>query len=106
LDFLQKGVKKTKSAFSSGEERLCTRLAWIGRNFLFTNLFRAFQFAGYRIKKIIGTDSLRGMAGVEPITAEMALKLGRAAAYVFARLNPRCWIFWKIAELPCYNRVA
>jgi hypothetical protein len=36
----------------------------------------------------------------------MALKLGRAAAYVFARLNPRRWIFWKIAELPCYNRVA
>jgi hypothetical protein len=41
-----------------------------------------------------------------PITAEVALKLGRAAAYVFARLNPRCWIFWKIAELPCYNCVA
>lgn len=40
-------------------------------------------------KKIFGTDGVRGVANVEPVTAETALKLGRAAAYVFAELNPR-----------------
>jgi len=40
-------------------------------------------------KKIFGTDGVRGTANVEPVTAETALKLGRAAAYVFAQLNPR-----------------
>lgn len=40
-------------------------------------------------KKIFGTDGVRGVANVEPVTAETALKLGRAAAHVFAQLNPR-----------------
>src|SRR5947207_6301774 len=40
-------------------------------------------------KKIFGTDGVRGVANVEPVTAETAVKLGRAAAYVFAELNPR-----------------
>src|SRR5436853_7942438 len=40
-------------------------------------------------KKIFGTDGVRGVANVEPVTAETALKLGRAAAYVFTQLNPR-----------------
>src|SRR3989440_12412557 len=40
-------------------------------------------------KKIFGTDGVRGVANVEPVTAETALNLGRAAAYVFAELNPR-----------------
>jgi len=31
-------------------------------------------------KKIFGTDGVRGVANVEPVTAETALKLGRAAA--------------------------
>ncbi len=39
--------------------------------------------------KIFGTDGVRGIANVEPVTAETALKLGRAAAHVFTRLNPR-----------------
>jgi phosphoglucosamine mutase len=39
-------------------------------------------------KKIFGTDGVRGVANVEPVTAETALKLGRAAAHVFANLNP------------------
>src|SRR5438034_6242064 len=39
--------------------------------------------------KIFGTDGVRGVANVEPVTAETALKLGRAAAHVFMRLNPR-----------------
>ncbi|MBA3833627.1 MAG: phosphoglucosamine mutase [Chthoniobacterales bacterium] len=40
-------------------------------------------------KKIFGTDGVRGVANVEPVTAEIALKLGRAAAHVFTKLNPR-----------------
>ena len=39
-------------------------------------------------KKIFGTDGVRGVANVDPVTAETALKLGRAAAYVFAQMNP------------------
>jgi phosphoglucosamine mutase len=38
-------------------------------------------------KKIFGTDGVRGIANIEPVTAETALKLGRAAAYVFKSLN-------------------
>jgi phosphoglucosamine mutase len=38
-------------------------------------------------KKIFGTDGVRGTANVEPVTAETALKLGRAAAYVFKNLE-------------------
>jgi len=37
--------------------------------------------------KIFGTDGVRGTANVEPVTAETALKLGRAAAYVFKNLE-------------------
>jgi phosphoglucosamine mutase len=33
--------------------------------------------------KLFGTDGVRGVANVEPITSETALKLGRALAYVF-----------------------
>ena len=39
--------------------------------------------------RIFGTDGVRGVANVEPVTAETALKLGRAAAHVFTQLNPR-----------------
>jgi len=38
-------------------------------------------------KRIFGTDGVRGRANVEPVTAETALKLGRAAAHVFKNLN-------------------
>ena len=37
----------------------------------------------YQAKKLFGTDGVRGIANQEPMTSEMALKLGRAAAYVF-----------------------
>src|SRR5271157_5093751 len=37
--------------------------------------------------KIFGTDGVRGTANVEPVTAETALKLGQAAAYVFKNLE-------------------
>src|SRR3984893_63400 len=40
-------------------------------------------------KRIFGTDGVRGVANVEPVTAETAQKLGRAAAHVFTQLNPR-----------------
>ena len=33
--------------------------------------------------KIFGTDGVRGTANIEPVTAQTALKLGRAAAHVF-----------------------
>ena len=38
---------------------------------------------GPLIPKLFGTDGVRGVANVEPITSEVVLKLGRAAAYVF-----------------------
>ncbi|HTY87626.1 MAG TPA: phosphoglucosamine mutase [Candidatus Acidoferrum sp.] len=38
-------------------------------------------------QKIFGTDGVRGTANVEPVTAETALRLGRAAAYVFKNLE-------------------
>jgi phosphoglucosamine mutase len=37
-------------------------------------------------KRIFGTDGVRGRANIEPVTAETALKLGRAAAQVFRNL--------------------
>ncbi|MDZ4816976.1 MAG: phosphoglucosamine mutase [Verrucomicrobiota bacterium] len=36
-------------------------------------------------RKIFGTDGVRGTANVEPVTAETALKLGRAAAHIFKK---------------------
>jgi len=38
-------------------------------------------------KKIFGTDGVRGTANIEPVTAETALKLGRAAGQVFKNLE-------------------
>src|SRR5215475_13478213 len=37
-------------------------------------------------KKIFGTDGVRGTANIEPVTAETALRLGRAAGHVFKTL--------------------
>ncbi|MBI5598946.1 MAG: phosphoglucosamine mutase [Deltaproteobacteria bacterium] len=39
-------------------------------------------------KKLFGTDGIRGVANIEPMTAETALRLGRAIAYVFKK-EPR-----------------
>jgi len=36
-------------------------------------------------RKIFGTDGVRGIANTEPLTTELTLKLGRAAAYVFKK---------------------
>jgi phosphoglucosamine mutase len=38
-------------------------------------------------KKLFGTDGVRGTANIEPVTAETALKLGRAAGHVFKNLR-------------------
>jgi phosphoglucosamine mutase len=40
-------------------------------------------------KRIFGTDGVRGTANVEPVTAETALRLGRAVAHVFKNLPSR-----------------
>jgi len=39
-----------------------------------------------KLRKIFGTDGVRGTANIEPVTAETALKLGRAVAHVFKNL--------------------
>jgi len=36
-------------------------------------------------RKLFGTDGVRGVANLEPVTAETALKLGRAAAHVLSQ---------------------
>ncbi|MGH7898128.1 MAG: phosphoglucosamine mutase [Candidatus Binatia bacterium] len=36
-------------------------------------------------RRLFGTDGIRGVANVDPMTAEIALQLGRAIAYVFRR---------------------
>jgi phosphoglucosamine mutase len=35
------------------------------------------------MKKLFGTDGVRGVANVHPMTTELAMQLGRAAAYIF-----------------------
>lgn len=40
-------------------------------------------------KKLFGTDGVRGVANIHPMTTEMAMQLGRAAAYVFKDNNKR-----------------
>lgn len=35
------------------------------------------------MKKLFGTDGVRGVANIHPMTTEMAMQLGRAAAYIF-----------------------
>jgi phosphoglucosamine mutase len=41
------------------------------------------------MKKLFGTDGIRGIANQEPMTTDTALKLGKAAALVFRRDNRR-----------------
>jgi phosphoglucosamine mutase len=41
------------------------------------------------MKKLFGTDGVRGVANVYPMTTEMALQIGRAAAYLFKSDNRR-----------------
>jgi phosphoglucosamine mutase len=41
------------------------------------------------MRKFFGTDGVRGMANVHPMTTEIAMKLGRAAAYIFKNSGAR-----------------
>jgi phosphoglucosamine mutase len=34
-------------------------------------------------ERLFGTDGIRGVANIEPMTSETALRVGRALAYVF-----------------------
>jgi phosphoglucosamine mutase len=54
-------------------------------------------------KRLFGTDGVRGTANIEPMTAEMALRLGRAIAYVFKNENRRhCIVIGKDTRLSGY----
>ncbi len=41
------------------------------------------------MKKLFGTDGVRGVANIHPMTTEMAMQLGRAAAYIFRSSGKR-----------------
>jgi phosphoglucosamine mutase len=41
------------------------------------------------MRKLFGTDGVRGIANLEPMTSETAMKLGRAAAFLFKRRSGR-----------------
>lgn len=41
------------------------------------------------MKKLFGTDGVRGVANVYPMTSEMAMQIGRAAAYLFKNGHKR-----------------
>ena len=54
-------------------------------------------------KKLFGTDGIRGIANIDPMTAEMALKIGRAAAYVFKQdERPHRFLIGKDTRLSGY----
>ena len=44
---------------------------------------------GNRTRQLFGTDGVRGVANVEPMTSETALRLGRAVAHVFRQALAR-----------------
>ena len=37
------------------------------------------------MRKLFGTDGIRGTANLDPMTSEMAMQVGRAAAHIFMR---------------------
>ncbi|MBI3353681.1 MAG: phosphoglucosamine mutase [Nitrospirae bacterium] len=41
------------------------------------------------MRRLFGTDGIRGVANIEPMTGEMAMKIGRAAAYIFKNKTGR-----------------
>ena len=59
---------------------------------------------GYTMsKKLFGTDGIRGVANEYPMTADMALKIGRAAGHIFRRdvYSPAANLPW---QLRCYGK--
>lgn len=56
------------------------------------------------MRNLFGTDGIRGIANVHPMTTDIAMKIGRAVAYVFRNRrgrNPRILI-GKDTRLSCY----
>ena len=43
------------------------------------------------MRKLFGTDGVRGIANLEPMTSETAMQLGRAAAHIFKRRAGPRW---------------
>ena len=41
------------------------------------------------MRKLFGTDGIRGVANVDPMTTEMAMQLGRGVAYIFKNKDKR-----------------
>ena len=41
------------------------------------------------MRKLFGTDGVRGVANIYPMTAEIAMQIGRAIAYVFKKEQRR-----------------
>jgi phosphoglucosamine mutase len=41
------------------------------------------------VRKLFGTDGIRGVANVEPMTTEMAMQVGRGVAYIFKNKKRR-----------------
>ncbi len=58
------------------------------------------------MRKLFGTDGVRGVANVEPLTAETTLKLGRAIAFLFQRREAKqarhCVVIGKDTRLSGY----
>ena len=58
------------------------------------------------MRTLFGTDGVRGVANVEPLTAETTLKLGRAVAYLFqqqqAKQGRHCVVIGKDTRLSGY----
>lgn len=55
------------------------------------------------MRKLFGTDGVRGIANVYPLTSEMALQIGRATAYIFKNSNRRHKIvIGKDTRISCY----
>jgi phosphoglucosamine mutase len=42
-----------------------------------------------KLRRLFGTDGVRGVANIEPMTTETAMRLGRAVAYIFHRPGHR-----------------
>ena len=54
-------------------------------------------------RKLFGTDGVRGVANLYPMTVEVALKLGRAVAHLFkGEAGPRKIVVGKDTRLSCY----
>ncbi len=53
--------------------------------------------------RLFGTDGIRGLANMHPMTAEMALRVGRAAGYIFQKEDrPHTILIGKDTRRSCY----